>query len=78
MGGETQMTDEAEGTPRWVKVSAIIAVVAVVLVIIAVATGLGAHGPGRHAPSGDGGTPPTAVPEGHIPPSGIDHDAQVR
>jgi hypothetical protein len=42
------------GTPRWVKVSGIIALVLVLLVGIILLTGLGgAHGPGRHLPSGD-------------------------
>ena len=33
------------GTPRWVKVFAVVGVVLVVLVIVAL---LGGHGPGRH------------------------------
>ncbi len=54
------------GTPRWVKVSGIVALVLVLLVLIAMATGMFAggdgHGPGRHLPSGgaDGHTPPLA------------------
>lgn len=47
-------------TPRWVKVSAIIVLVLVLLVGIVIFTGVGgAHGPGRHAPSGD--TPASSV-----------------
>jgi hypothetical protein len=39
------------GTPRWVKVSGIIAVSLVLLVVIVVFTGVGGpHGPGRHMP----------------------------
>jgi uncharacterized membrane protein len=38
-------------TPRWVKVSGIIAVVVVVLIVVLVLAG-GEHGPGRHAPGG--------------------------
>jgi hypothetical protein len=56
--------DAYPGTPRWVKVSGIVALVVIlVLVIVMFATG-GQHGPGRHLPSGDAGgqslTPPTA------------------
>lgn len=40
-------------TPRWVKVSAIIAGVVIVVVVIAMLTGLGgSHGPGRHSGAG--------------------------
>jgi hypothetical protein len=48
---ETSMADQSpdtaddEGTPRWVKVSGIVAAVVVVLVGIMLLTG---HGPGRH------------------------------
>jgi len=56
-------TPVAEGTPRWVKVFGIIALVLVLLVVVVLATGRGgSHGPGRHAPSGDAG--------GHAPPAG--------
>ena len=41
------------GTPRWVKVSGIIAIVLVVLVVIMLLTG---HGPGRHTSSVDVGS----------------------
>ncbi|MGH6924712.1 MAG: hypothetical protein ACRED5_13320 [Propylenella sp.] len=49
------------GTPRWVKVSAIIAGVLALLVGIVIVTGIGGpHGPGRHMRSGDaGGIGPT-------------------
>ena len=40
------------GTPRWVKVFAIIAVVVVLLLVILLLTG-GEHGPRRHVTSGD-------------------------
>ena len=43
------------GTPRWVKVFAIIVVVVVLLVVARMLVGGGEHGPGRHAPSGDAG-----------------------
>ena len=46
------------GTPRWVKVIGIITLVLFLLIVIALVSGLGgpgAHGPGRHMPSGDVG-----------------------
>jgi hypothetical protein len=63
---DTHMTDPPPypGTPRWVKVFGIIAVVVVLLFVILLLTGgPGRHGPGRHIPSGNagGGTPPSSV-----------------
>ena len=57
------------GTPRWVKVFAIIAIAVVVLLVIMLLTG---HGPGRHTPSGHAGgqVPPSSVMEEHAPPEG--------
>ena len=43
------------GTPRWVKVSGIFALVLVLLVVIMTFAGGGGHGPGRHLPSGGAG-----------------------
>ena len=40
------------GTPRWVKVFGIIAIVLLLFVLLSVFTGGGPHGPGRHASSG--------------------------
>ncbi|MBA2759561.1 MAG: hypothetical protein H0U38_07705 [Chloroflexia bacterium] len=60
------------GTPRWVKVFGIIALVVVLLIAALMLTGGsggGGHGPGRHAPSGD--TPSTSVIEDHTPPSTV-------
>lgn len=54
-------TGGGPGTPRWVKVFGIIAIVVVLLIGFILFTGLGGpHGPQRHAPSGDAGgyTPP--------------------
>lgn len=50
------------GTPRWVKVFAIVALILVLLVVIMVFASGGGHGPGRHMPSGgaDGNTLPVA------------------
>ena len=42
------------GTPRWVKVFGIIALVLVLLFVISLLAGV-RHGPGLHTPSGDAG-----------------------
>jgi hypothetical protein len=42
------------GTPRWVKVFGIIALVLILLFVISLLTGA-RHGPGMHTPSGDAG-----------------------
>jgi hypothetical protein len=56
------------GTPRWVKVFGVVAVVVVVLVVVMLVTGRGGHGPSRHTPGSD-----TSV--GHIgPPPGVTHE----
>lgn len=50
------------GTPRWLKVFGIIALVIILLIVIALATGLGGpHGPGRHSPSGGSGIEPVSI-----------------
>lgn len=41
------------GTPRWVKVVGIIALIVILLVVIAILAGGGEHGPGRHSGGGD-------------------------
>jgi hypothetical protein len=43
----------APGTPRWVKISGIIAVVVAVLFVILLIFGGGNHGPARHLPPAD-------------------------
>jgi hypothetical protein len=43
------------GTPRWVKVFGIIALVLVLMVVFMLFAGGGRHGPGRHVPSGGAG-----------------------
>ncbi len=59
------------GTPRWVKVFAIIVIVVVLLVLTMMFIG-GEHGPGRHTPSGDAGGQVLAsgVMEDYAPPEG--------
>jgi ABC-type transporter Mla subunit MlaD len=49
----TEKGTHTAGTPRWVKVFGIIALVLVVLVVVMLVTGRGGHGPGRHTLSGD-------------------------
>jgi hypothetical protein len=39
---------QTAGTPRWVKVFGIIALVVVVLLVVMIIAGRGGHGPGRH------------------------------
>lgn len=54
------------GTPRWVKVFAIIALVVVLLAVIMLVTGAGGdHGPWRHMRSGN--TPPPSVTVDYTP-----------
>jgi len=50
--GVRPTADRPPGTPRWVKVFGLIAIVVVLLIAIMLLTG---HGPGRHTPSGDAG-----------------------
>jgi hypothetical protein len=45
-------TGRATGTPRWVKVFGVVALVLVVLVVVTLVIG-GNHGPGRHGSPGD-------------------------
>ena len=49
------------GTPTWVKVFGIIALVLVVLVVVMVLIGRGGHGPGRHTPGGGRTGPPPGI-----------------
>ena len=57
------------GTPRWVKMFGIIAIVLVLLIALMLLTG---HGPGRHNSSGDTGghVTPFSVIQEHAPPEG--------
>ena len=61
VGRDRGSTPVYPGTPRWVKVFGIIALVLALLVVIMMFAG-GGHGPGRHMPSGGAGgdTPPVA------------------
>ena len=54
-------TGDAPGTPRWVKVFGIIALVVLLLIVTLKLTGFGGeHGPSRH-------TPPSSVTEVQAP-----------
>jgi ABC-type transporter Mla subunit MlaD len=56
-GNDTSMGSDREsatGTPRWVKVFAIITIVVVLLFVVMLVAGGGRHGPSRHRVS-DGG-----------------------
>jgi hypothetical protein len=56
------------GTPRWVKVSAVIALLVLVLFVVVLLAGGGQHGPGRHSPGG------ADTATGHTgPPPGLTH-----
>ena len=71
--GATPGAEPTAGTPRWVKVFALIALVVVVLVVVVTLIGGGRHRPGQHtSPGRDGGdrTPPSSAQEGHTPPEG--------
>ena len=62
------------GTPRWVKVFGIVAIVLALLFVVMVFTDLGGrHGPGRHLPSGDarGDMPRANVTEDHTSPGAL-------
>ncbi|MCM3444163.1 hypothetical protein AB3Z07_26955 (plasmid) [Metabacillus halosaccharovorans] len=45
--------DRPPSTPRWVKISGIIAIIIILLVVILMFIGGGNHGPGRHLPGGE-------------------------
>jgi L-asparagine transporter-like permease len=57
----TENDQGPSGTPRWVKVSAIIALVVVGLIVVLLIAGRGGHGPGRHVLGGDGSLAHTAL-----------------
>ena len=57
------------GTPLWVKVFGLAALVVIVLFVVVLLIRGGEHGPGRHSPGG-GSDPPA----GHTgPPPGVTH-----
>jgi prolyl oligopeptidase PreP (S9A serine peptidase family) len=46
------------GTPRWVKVSGLVALAVLVLFVVVLVVGGGEHGPGRHQGGVHTGPPP--------------------
>ena len=64
---------QTAGTPRWVKVFAIIALLVVVLVVVSVLTGRGGpHSPRRHIAPAE--TEPAGATGRHTgPPPGVTH-----
>jgi hypothetical protein len=63
------VTGSDTGTPRWVKVFGVIALVVIVLFVVVLLLRGGEHGPGRHSPGGGSDEP--AVHTG--PPAGVTH-----
>ena len=65
------------GTPRWVKVFAILGIAVLAVFVILMLTGGGSHGPGRHAPADDrpsNEAPPATQGGVHGgPPAGVRH-----
>jgi hypothetical protein len=53
--GAGRERESTNGTPRWVKVFGIIALVVVLLFVILMFAGGGRHGPGRHMRRADNG-----------------------
>ncbi|MGH2819875.1 MAG: hypothetical protein ACRDJ5_04395 [Actinomycetota bacterium] len=57
---------QTAGTPRWVKVFGIIALVLLVLIVVMLVTGRGGHGPSRHTAGGDTSGVHTFAPASHM------------
>ncbi len=66
-------TDLQPGTPRWVKVVGIVALVVVILIVVLLVSGRGGpHSPRRHISPAD--SAPAGGTNGHTgPPTGITH-----
>ena len=64
----TETDTRAPGTPGWVKVVGIVALILVAIAVVLLLTGRGgSHGPGRHTSDGD-------TRGGHTgPPPGVTH-----
>ncbi len=50
--GVDSSSESTTGTPQWVKMFGIVALILVLLIIIMMLVSGGEHGPGRHRPSG--------------------------
>lgn len=68
------------GTPRWVKVIGILALVVLLLLVILIVAGNGTHGPRRHAGDASDLTPPTRMITTQAPPGDAlgGHDLSLR
>ena len=68
---------DSPGTPRWVKIAGLVAVVVLLVIgVILLTGGPGEHGPGRHSGS-DGAkrhAPPGTAPEARTRPPGVPQD----
>jgi len=65
--------DDGNGAPRWVKISAIVAVAVVVVFLVVLIVGSGQHGPGRHTPGGPSEPAPDTAGSHTGPPPGVEH-----
>ena len=65
--------DDGNGAPRWVKISAIVAVAVVVVFLVVLLVGSGQHGPARHTPSGPSEPAPDTAGSHTGPPPGVEH-----
>jgi hypothetical protein len=65
-------TTTPPGTPRWVKVFGMVALVVVLLFVISLLAGV-RHGPGMHTPSGDAGgyILSSILRDGYLPSGGL-------
>jgi hypothetical protein len=73
---EPSRYDDTGGTPRWVKVAGIVAlVVALLVVVMLLIGGGGGHGPQRHGGAGGATAPPGVTASagigGHTLPAGV-------
>lgn len=74
-----QEPPEHPGTPRWVKVFAIVAAVLALLVVVLMLVGGGQHGPGRHLSSTcECERPPASTAAVEIAPSAHPSDGPAR
>lgn len=66
------MQEESHNTPRWVKAFGIVTLILAVLIVVAMFTGGGRHGPGRHMPANNEGETLSYVPRDALPGGRLD------